>query len=174
MAHQYSIGDDDEEYGVDTEPSSPHLSREDTIKHFPADFDCSQLLFTGEKILWAQRVPPLRRYLPQTLFWIIIRYILLLGIVIFLYVVAMDLEANTPYGSAARNEYITASVMFFLLTIVLLHKEFGGTRVDVATNFRVFKAVINRTDAYTDTLSYNCIESITKVWNATNTPPNVL
>jgi hypothetical protein len=149
---------------VGDEGPSHLLSRNNTIKHFPPDFDCAQILFSGEKMLWVQRVPPYRRYLPLPFFFMILRHLLTMFVVVILYVLGIKLGSpSEAYAASARTEYLTASVLFFLLELALLHKEFGGTRVDIATNLRVIKAIIHRTDIYVETISYKSIADTTVV-----------
>jgi len=48
--------------------------------------------------------------------------------------------------------------MFFLLEIVMAYKDFGGVRIDIATNLRIMKATIFITDVVIETITYKCIE----------------
>lgn len=41
--------------------SKEPLRKDDVTKHFPPDFDCSQLLFSNERIVWVQHVPRFKR-----------------------------------------------------------------------------------------------------------------
>lgn len=162
MLHPTDIND------LDAGDLASPLTKDDVTKHFPPDFDCSQLLFNHEKFLWIQYVPAYKRYLPQQYFYVSLRHALIVGLGIVLFVIGIQIDSGSradEYTHSVKIEYIAASIIFLLLEVLMVYREFGGYMVDIATNVRIFHAVIYPTVVCCETISYKSIEQ-TKYGNS--------
>eukprot|EP00026_Physarum_polycephalum_P008447 Phypoly_transcript_08533.p1 GENE.Phypoly_transcript_08533~~Phypoly_transcript_08533.p1 ORF type:complete len:473 (+),score=50.52 Phypoly_transcript_08533:67-1485(+) len=138
------------------------LTKDDVTRHFPPDFDCSQLLFSNEQIMWVQRVPKHKRYAFKQLVGILLRHVTITAIALILVIVGANLHTaiDPRVTRSVQIEYITSSVIFLILELIMIVKDFGGYGVDIATNIRILHATIYSTLVSCETISYKCIDKL--------------
>lgn len=110
--------------------------------------------------MWVQYVPKYRRYSLRPLIKLIFRHALITTIGLILAIIGANLHTaiDSRITRSVQLEYISSSVIFFILEIIMIVKDFGGYGVDIATNIRILHAVIYPTLVSCETISYKCIE----------------
>lgn len=114
--------------------------------------------------MWVQHVPRLKRYAKKQLLGVILRHAIIIIIALVLVIVGANLHKaiDTRVTRSVEIEYLSSSAIFFLLEIIMLVKDFGGYRIDIATNIRLLHATIFPTVVSCETLSYKCIEKFSQ------------